>query len=98
MPDVYRIADRPTPFERELWREFWSYATDPHKAKTAGVRVAQGEAVYAPLAAGDKWTLTLENDGGLNLKTGIENEYDTKRTRPFERNDLTYFVALLFEF
>ena len=67
VPNIYRITPNPTPFERKLWNAFWSYATDPEKARDAGVRVAQGEAVYAPLAPGEKWTLTLENDGGLNL-------------------------------
>ncbi len=68
VPDVYRIGDQPSAFERDIWRDFWAYATDPDAAEAAGVRVAQGEAVYAPMAAGEAWTLTLDADGGLNLK------------------------------
>lgn len=71
VPDVYRLTDQPSDFELGLWRDFWSYATDPVKARSEHVRVAQGEAVYAPLAAGEKWTLTLENDGGLNLRKHV---------------------------
>lgn len=67
VPDIYRVTQQPTPFERELWRDFWTYAIDPDAARSAGVRVAQGEAVYAPMAAGETWTLTLDADGGLNL-------------------------------
>lgn len=67
VPDVYRVADEPTEFERELWRDFWSYAKDPDRAADAGVRVAQGEAVYAPMSAGERWALSLEANGGLNL-------------------------------
>ena len=67
VPDVYRVSADPSEFEVNLWREFWSYATDPAKARAAGVRVAQGEAVYAPMSAGERWSLTLEADGGLNL-------------------------------
>lgn len=67
VPDIYRLTDQPSDFELGLWRDFWSYAVDPEKARAENVRVAQGEAVYAPLSAGEKWTLTLENDGGLNL-------------------------------
>jgi len=67
VPDVYRVSPDPSEFEVNLWREFWSYATDPAKARSAGVRVAQGEAVYAPMSPGECWTLTLEADGGLNL-------------------------------
>ena len=44
------------------------------------------------------WVVKLNEPGSLNLKTGIENEYDTTRTNPFQRNEITYFVALLFEF
>lgn len=36
-------------------------------AESLGVRVAQGEAVYAPMQPGQRWTLTLEANGGLNL-------------------------------
>jgi hypothetical protein len=66
-PSVYRVDTEPSEFELQLWREFWSYATDPQKAREAGVRVAQGEAVYAPMSAGERWTLTLDAAGGLNL-------------------------------
>lgn len=72
VPDIYRVHADPSPFEQQLWREFWTYATDPEKAAAAGVRVAQGEAVYAPMKPGEHWTLTLEADGGLNLKKSGE--------------------------
>ena len=29
---------------------------------------------------------------------GVENEYDTHRVPPFEKSDLKYFLALLYEF
>jgi len=67
-PDVYRVAEQPTEFERRLWRDFWAYAQDPERARSEGVRVAQGESVYAPMRAGESWALTLDADGGLNLK------------------------------
>jgi hypothetical protein len=74
IPDVYRVNPAPSEFEAELWRDFWSYARDPGKARAAGVRVAQGEAVYAPMAPGERWVLTLEADGGLNLVRDEANE------------------------
>lgn len=67
VPDVYRVSPNPSEFELTLWKDFWSYADDPELARAAGVRVAQGEAVYAPVAPGERWILTLEADGGLNL-------------------------------
>jgi hypothetical protein len=67
VPNVFRINPKPGEFEQNLWKRFWSYATDPELAKRDGVRIAQGEAVYAPMTAGQRWTLTLESNGGLNL-------------------------------
>lgn len=80
VPDVYRVDADPSEFERKLWREFWTYATDPEKAAATGVRVAQGEAVYAPMKANEVWTLTLEADGGLNLKKSGEKPDDSGAT------------------
>jgi len=68
VPSVFRVNPNPGEVERRLWKRFWSYVTDPKLAKEDGVRIAQGEAVYAPVTAGQRWTLTLENSGGLNLK------------------------------
>ncbi len=68
VPDVYRVNPAPSAFERTLWGKFWEYAGDPVLAAKEGVRVAQGEAVYAPMRRGEIWTLSLDDDGGLNLK------------------------------
>lgn len=68
VPGVYRIEPRPKPFELELWSRFWDLARDPELARKQGVRVAQGEAVYVPMRRGQVWTLTLANNGGLNIK------------------------------
>jgi hypothetical protein len=68
VPDVYRVQPAPTPFERQLWSRFWEYARNPDLAARDRVRVAQGESVYEPMVKGDIWTLTLQNNGGLNIK------------------------------
>ncbi|HOA73611.1 MAG TPA: hypothetical protein PL151_04155 [Phycisphaerae bacterium] len=68
VPDVYRVNPDPSPFERQLWSRFWEYARNPDLAARDRVRVAQGESVYEPMMKGDVWTLTLQNNGGLNIK------------------------------
>ncbi len=68
IPSVYRVNPNPGELEKKLWSKFWDYATDPQLAEEDGVRVAQGEAVYVPVRKGDTWRLTLQNNGGLNLK------------------------------
>ncbi|MFZ4722516.1 MAG: hypothetical protein ACOYMI_05130 [Phycisphaerales bacterium] len=55
-------------FEQALWKRFWSLATDAEAAQQAGVRVAQGEAVYKPVAPGQRYDLEVESSGGLILK------------------------------
>jgi len=68
VPSVYRVNPQPSEFELRLWGRFWDYATDPDLAARDHVRVAQGESVYVPMQKGDVWTLTLQNNGGLNIK------------------------------
>ena len=68
VPDVYRVQPRPSEFERRLWTQFWRYVRDPAAAAEEGVRVIQGEAVYVPVRKGDVWVLSLEHNGGLNIR------------------------------
>jgi hypothetical protein len=68
VPNVFRVDPNPSKFEQKLWKRFWEYATQPDRAAAEGIRVAQGEAVYARMSKGQRWTLTLESDGGLNLR------------------------------
>lgn len=44
------------------------------------------------------YSIRLDGADGLFLKIGIEDEYDSRRTRPLSRNDLTWFISLLMEF
>jgi putative salt-induced outer membrane protein YdiY len=49
------------------------------------------------IVASAAWSVKL-SDNGLSLKAGVEEEYDTHRESPYERADVKYFVALLYEF
>ena len=68
VPDAYRSAPQPTAFERRLWRLFWHWAAHPDEAAQEGVRVAQIEAVAIRPIVGATYRITLEHDGGLNIK------------------------------
>ena len=67
VPDGY-AASEGARFERALWKRFWRLATDPVAAEAEGVRVAQGEAVYKPVAPGQRYEVELESAGGLVLR------------------------------
>ncbi len=40
----------------------------------------------------------LNDAGTLNLRLGVEHEYDTHRTEPFKRTDYRYFLLLVMDF
>ena len=79
IPDVYRGADgRAGAFEQQLWQNFWRLADDAAYRTQMGVRVAQGEGIWRPFEPGRLYTVTLESNGGLNIRSeplkGIFNE------------------------
>jgi hypothetical protein len=68
IPPTYRGADpRVSNFETQLWSDFWRLADDSSYRQSMGVRVAQGEGVWRPFQPGFLYTVTLENNGGLNI-------------------------------
>lgn len=69
IPAVYRGANpKVTEFEMGLWRRFWELAHDEAARKKEGVRAVMGQGVWEPVRKEVLYTLTLENDGGLNVK------------------------------
>ncbi|HBZ97770.1 MAG: hypothetical protein CMJ41_07230 [Phycisphaerae bacterium] len=54
-------------FERGIWEQFWGLARDPEAAESIGIRVAQGEAAYKPMQAGDVFELRVDALGGISL-------------------------------
>lgn len=65
-------------YEAALWKDFWSLAADPEKASSKGVRVAQGEAVYTRLEEGRTYRLTIEADGGINIRPAAPSTVSRK--------------------
>lgn len=66
IPTGYAGSERAR-FEQGIWRRFWTLATDPAAARSAGLRVAQGEAVYKPMRPGETYELRVEAVGGMTL-------------------------------
>jgi hypothetical protein len=66
VPPAY-AAGEVAEFEKRLWEQFWKLAADPEAAEAAGVRVAQGEAVYKPLRSGSTYELVVDAAGGMSL-------------------------------
>lgn len=66
IPPGYAAADAGR-LEKRLWEIFWELATDASLADEMGVRVAQGEAVYKRVRAGQSFELIADAAGGMNL-------------------------------
>ncbi|UCD73936.1 MAG: hypothetical protein JSV91_09070 [Phycisphaerales bacterium] len=63
-------------YEQQVWEHFWQIASDAELAGSMGVRVAQGEAVYKPVRAGQVFELTVDAAGGMNLRPLAESATD----------------------
>jgi hypothetical protein len=67
IPESLRVDSVPSEFERQIWSRFWTYANDPALAASAGIRVAQGEAVHTRAVRGQVYKVTLGAGHGLSL-------------------------------
>ena len=67
IPPGYKIDREVSAFEERLWQQFWNYALDPSKARTAGVKNAQIEAPGTMFIPGTLYTIKIEHDGGLRI-------------------------------
>ena len=67
-PGPYRPGAALTPFERQLWNEFWDLANDPGLAASRGVRAAHGQAVYTKLQPGKYYVLEKRLSGDLTIR------------------------------
>ena len=72
-----RVGDRPqayadgrpmSAFERAIWKDFWSVATDQARAKELGIRAAHGEAPSVPLIKGMVYRIELRASDGLSIR------------------------------
>jgi hypothetical protein len=68
VPNVYRLSPEHADFETRLWRLFWYLAAHPKDAEAEGIRILQIEAQGIRPAVGTTYEITLEHDGGLNIK------------------------------
>jgi hypothetical protein len=70
IPEIYRGSDpQVTRFEQELWENFWKLVEEEEYRQRYGVRVAQGEGLWLQFHPDRLYTLTVESDGGLNIRS-----------------------------
>jgi hypothetical protein len=66
VPPGYACGEAST-FEKKVWENFWTLANDAERARQMNVRVAQGEAVYKAVRAGQIFELVVDAAGGMSL-------------------------------
>jgi len=66
-PAAYRMGEKMTDFEREIWAHFWDYANDAAHAERAGIRRAHGEAPFIKLVPGKRYIVSLRASAGLEI-------------------------------
>lgn len=70
IPAIYKGADAQVgAFEQQLWRDFWKLAKDQSYREQMGVDVLQGESVWWKFDTGLLYTVTLQADGGMVLRS-----------------------------
>ncbi len=69
IPNIYRGGNpQASEFEKDLWTNFWRLYSDEAYRKEKGVRVANGQGVWGPFEPDKLYTITIESDGGVNIK------------------------------
>jgi hypothetical protein len=70
IPEIYRGVDaKISRFEQALWTNFWKLVEHEDYREQYGVRLAQGEGVWLRFHPDRLYTLTVESDGGLNIRS-----------------------------
>jgi hypothetical protein len=68
IPPPYRHETIERRAQRRVWQHLWRLIEDRAYAQTHGVRTHFGQAVYARMAAGRCYSVSLQNHGGLLLE------------------------------
>ena len=66
-PYPYRGGENPSPFEEQIWNDFWNIAGDPKKLEAIGARAAGGEGPHQRVKEGERWRIELRASGGLSF-------------------------------
>lgn len=70
IPAIYRDVNPVVrEYQEELWQNFWRLARDEEYRKSKGVDVAFGQSSWGPFEPGKLYTLSIQADGGMEIKS-----------------------------
>ncbi|MBF0571866.1 MAG: hypothetical protein HQL12_08360 [Candidatus Omnitrophica bacterium] len=67
IPGGYKIPGRASVFENRFWKDFWRFAFDESKARSAGIKSVQIEAPGVVFVPGYLYTIHIEHNAGLRI-------------------------------
>jgi hypothetical protein len=68
IPATYARYGETSEFEKRIWRDFWTIANNPAKAKELGIRAAHADAPSTRVREGVTYELELRTTGEFTLK------------------------------
>jgi len=66
-PQIYATGGVETPFEKRIWKDFWTISNDPKMANELGIRAAHGDAPSQKLKKGMVYKILLRASDGLSI-------------------------------
>jgi len=78
----------------------WTYSINDRQKLKSHVTVFPdlNEFGESRTQAGAAWIIEIDRTGGISLKFGLENEYESKTEGTAKHNDVKYYGALVFDF
>jgi hypothetical protein len=75
-PIIYRSGGEPSQFEKDLWKRFWEFSSNPDMMAEEGIRAAHGTAQHTPLQPGIRYIIQLRASDGLTIRPESNSEPD----------------------
>lgn len=75
-------ADAGSDLGKRLFERFWNFLDDASLRDSYGIRIAQLEAPAVPVKPGQRWQVSLDAAGGLNLQLSKTSQEQTKYPPP----------------
>lgn len=66
-PTAYAQSGVLSDMEKKIWRDFWSIANDPKRARQLGIRAAHGDAPSIKMRKGMSYKIELRASDGLSI-------------------------------
>jgi len=67
-PGIYASFAAASPFESQIWQDFWTVANDPQKQKSLGIRANHGQVNYVLVEPGQVYQIEARASDGVSIR------------------------------